>query len=129
MKLTLISLLLASVINIIPAPLSVKEDKGVFKLKGSPISCDSQMGDKALQAVAEFSSQLTLCAGQIYPVSKPSGLSENVRKGEVKGIVFCVDPVLVDEAYTINITKKAAVIRASSDNGFLYAIQIGRAHV
>ena len=123
MKLTLISLLLASVINIIPAPLSVKEDKGVFKLKGSPISCDSQMGDKALQAVAEFSSQLTLCAGQIYPVSKPSGLSENVRKGEVKGIVFCVDPVLVDEAYTINITKKAAVIRASSDNGFLYAIQ------
>ena len=86
MKLTLISLLLASVINIIPAPLSVKEDKGVFKLKGSPISCDSQMGDKALQAVAEFSSQLTLCAGQIYPVSKPSGLSENVRKGEVKGI-------------------------------------------
>ena len=60
MKLTLISLLLASVINIIPAPLSVKEDKGVFKLKGSPISCDSQMGDKALQAVAEFSSQLTL---------------------------------------------------------------------
>ena len=123
MKLTLISLLRASVINIIPAPLSVKEDKGVFKLKGSPISCDSQIGDKALQAVAEFSSQLTLCAGQIYPVSKPSGLSENVRKGEVKGIVFCVDPVLVDEAYTINITKKAAVIRASSDNGFLYAIQ------
>lgn len=123
MKLTILSIILASAINIIPAPLSVREDSGTFKLKGSQISCDTQMGDKALQAVAEFSSQLTLCAGQIYPVSKPAKLSESVKNGTVKGIVFCVDPTLIEEAYTINITKKYALVRASSDNGFLYALQ------
>lgn len=116
-------MLLASLINIIPAPLSVREDKGTFKLKGTPISCDAQMGDKALQAVAEFSSQLTLCAGEIYPISKPNGLSLTVRDGAAKGMVFCVDPTLKDEAYTINVTKKAVIVRASTDNGFLYAIQ------
>lgn len=115
-------MLVAGAINIIPAPLSVREDGGTFKLKGAQISCDATMSDKVMQAVSEFSSQLTLCAGQIYPVSKPSGLQENVRRGAVKGIVFCTDPLLVDEAYTINITKKAAVVRANSDNGFLYAI-------
>lgn len=123
MKLTILSIILASAINIIPAPLSVREDSGTFKLKGSQISCDTQMGDKALQAVAEFSSQLTLCAGQIYPVSKPAKLSESVKNGTIKGIVFCVDPTLIEEAYTINITKKYALVRASSDNGFLYALQ------
>lgn len=122
MILSLISMLVAGAISIIPAPLSVREDSGTFKLKGAQISCDAAMSDKVMQAVAELSSQLTLCAGQIYPVSKPAGLQDNVRKGAVKGIVFCVDPLLVDEAYTINVTSKSAVIRANSDNGFLYAI-------
>lgn len=123
MKLTIISMLLASAINIIPAPLSVREDKGSFNLKGNAIVCDSRIGDVAYDAIAEFSSQLTLCAGQIYPVSKPNGLAETVRKGEAKGIVFCVDPTLLEEAYTIHITKKTALVQASTDNGFLYALQ------
>ena len=123
MKLLLISMLLASTINIIPAPLSVREDSGTFKLKGTSINCDSRMGETAYQAVKEFSSQLTLCAGQIYPVGRPSRLEQSVREGNVKGFVFYVDPTLVEEAYTINVTKKSVIVGASSDNGFLYALQ------
>lgn len=123
MKLLFISMLLASTINIIPAPLSVRKDDGTFKLKGVAINCDAQMGEKAYAAVTEFSSTLTLCAGQIYPVGRPNRLAETVREGNAKGIVFYVDPTLTDEAYTINVSKKCALIAASSDNGFLYAIQ------
>lgn len=123
MKFLFISMLLASTINIIPAPLSVREDDGTFKLKGVAINCDAQMGEKAYAAVTEFSSTLTLCAGQIYPVGRPNRLAETVREGNAKGIVFYVDPTLTDEAYTINVSKKCALIAASSDNGFLYAIQ------
>ena len=81
------------------------------------------MGEIPLAAVAELSAQMTIVAGQIYPVSKPVGIGETVRSGQGKGIIFAVDPTLVDEAYTINIDKKKAVIQANSDNGFLYAIQ------
>ena len=123
MKLTLLTMLLATAINIIPQPLSVREDKGTFKLKGAQISCDAAIGDIPLAAISEFSAQLTVVAGQIYPVSKPVGLSETVRTGNGKGIIFAIDPTLVDEAYTINIDKKKAVILANSDNGFLYALQ------
>ena len=123
MKLTLLAMMLASAINIIPQPLSVREDKGTFKLKGTPISCDSQIGEIPKAAVAELSAQLTLVAGQIYPVSNPVGLAETVREGSGRGIIFAVDPTLVDEAYTIKIDKKKAVILANSDGGFLYAIQ------
>ena len=98
MKLTIISMILAGAINIIPAPLSVMEDKGSFKLKGNSISCDSSIGQNAKDAVAAFSAQLTLCAGNIYPVSQPSGLAQTVKEGKAKGIVFCVDPTLKDEA-------------------------------
>lgn len=116
-------MILAGAINIIPAPLSVMEDKGSFKLKGNSISCDSSIGQNAKDAVAAFSAQLTLCAGNIYPVSQPSGLAQTVKEGKAKGIVFCVDPTLKDEAYHIRISKDAAIIEASSENGFLYAIQ------
>lgn len=123
MTLSILAFLLASAINVIPQPLSVREDKGTFNLKGTPVACDAAMGAKAIAAVKDFSATLTLVAGQIYPVSTPSGLSENVREGKVKGLVFAVDPTLKDEAYTINIDKKKAVILASTDNGFLYALQ------
>lgn len=123
MKLTLLAMLLASAVNIIPQPLSVREDKGSFKLKGTQISCDAAVSDKVVSAVNEFSARLTIVAGQIYPVSKPAGLSETVRTGEGKGIIFAIDPTLADEAYTINIDKKKAVVLASGDAGFLYAIQ------
>ena len=123
MKLTLLTMLLATAINIIPQPLSVREDKGAFKLKGAQISCDAAIGDIPLAAISEFSAQLTVVAGQVYPVSKPVGLAETVRTGTGKGIIFAIDPTLVDEAYTINIDKKKAVILANSDNGFLYALQ------
>lgn len=123
MKLTLLAMLLATSINIIPQPLSIREDKGTFKLKGSQISCDAAMGEKAINAVTEFSAALTLAAGQIYPVSKPVGLSKTIASGTAKGIVFGIDPTLKEEAYTINVEKNKVVVLASEDQGFLYAIQ------
>lgn len=116
-------MLLASAINVIPQPLSVREDGGSFKLKGTQISCDSSLSPRAMDAVNAFSAQLSIVAGQIYPVSKPVGLSETVRLGNGKGIIFALDPTLKEEAYTITIDKKKAVILASSDAGILYAIQ------
>ena len=123
MKLALLTFILASAINVIPQPLSVREDKGTFNLKGTPIACDAAMGETALAAVKDFSANLTLVAGQIYPVSTPVGLSATIREGKAKGIVFGIDPTLKDEAYTIRIDQKKAVILASGDAGFLYALQ------
>ena len=123
MKLTLLAFVLASAINVIPQPLSVREDKGTFNLKGTPIACDAALGDIALEAVAAFSAKLTLAAGQIYPVSKPVGLSQTIKKGKVNGIVFGIDPTLKEEAYTITIDKKKCVVLASTDAGILYALQ------
>lgn len=123
MKLTLLAFVLASAINVIPQPLSVREDKGTFNLKGTPIACDAAMGDIALEAVADFSAKLTLAAGQIYPVSKPVGLSQTIKEGKVNGIVFGIDPTLKEEAYTITIDKKKCVVLASTDAGILYALQ------
>ena len=119
MKLTLLAFVLASAINVIPQPLSVREDKGTFNLKGTPIACDAAMGDIALEAVADFSAKLTLAAGQIYPVSKPVGLSQTIKEGKVNGIVFGIDPTLKEEAYTITIDKKKCVVVASTDAGIL----------
>ncbi len=116
-------MLLASTINVIPQPLSVREDGGSFKLKGAQISCDASVSPNVEDAVKAFSAQLSIVAGQIYPVSKPVGLSETVRNGNGKGIIFAIDPTLAEEAYTINIDKKKAVIQSSSEAGFLYAIQ------
>ena len=65
MKLALLTFILASAINVIPQPLSVREDKGTFNLKGTPIACDAAMGETALAAVKDFSANLTLVAGQI----------------------------------------------------------------
>ena len=82
MKLALLTFILASAINVIPQPLSVREDKGTFNLKGTPIACDAAMGETALAAVKDFSANLTLVAGQIYPVSTPVGLSATIREGK-----------------------------------------------
>ena len=123
MKLALLSFILASAINVIPQPLSVREDKGSFNLKGTPIACDAAIGEIALAAVKDFSANLTLAAGQIYPVSTPVGLSQTIKQGKVKGIVFGIDPTLKEEAYTINIDKSKCVVLASTDAGILYALQ------
>lgn len=123
MKLTLIAAILAATINIIPQPQSIREDKGEFKLKGTSISCDSRLSNNVIEAVKSLSTQLTLAAGQIYPVTKPAGLAENVRKGNVKGITLAIDPTLAFEAYTINVTPKSVLIKAAGDEGFFNALQ------
>lgn len=123
MKTLLLAILLATGINIIPQPQCVTPENGTFKLKGTHIVCDAGISPRVQEALADFSASLTMTAGQVCPVSKPLGVRKSVDEGTAKGIVLTVDPTMKNEAYSIRITPKVAVLEASDDNGFLYAIQ------
>lgn len=119
MTLTLFAGLLAAAINIIPQPLSVQEGKGSFDLlKETRISCDKAMGEKSLDAAKRLSGELGAVTGKTFTVTSTE---ENVRAD--KGIVFSIEPTMAEEAYSIDIDKRRALVQASSDAGFLYAIQ------
>lgn len=81
------------------------------------------MDQLSLEAVKRFASKLSLSSGYTCSVSTPVGLESVVNNGVAKGIIFLRDRSLGPEAYKIRIEDKAAVIRASDLNGFLYSIQ------
>lgn len=116
---TLLAGILASAINIIPQPLSVSEGKGSLDiLKETRICCAPGMGDKAVAAATKFSEELGAVTGKTFTV-----VSTPVEGNAGRGLVFVPEPTLAEEAYTISIDKHRAMIKASSDAGFLHAIQ------
>ncbi len=116
MTATLIATLLASAISIIPQPLSVKETKGSFDLlKDRTVSCDKAMGERAQAAVRGLCDDLGTVTGKTFSIAQGQEASS--------GLSFAIEPTMADEAYTITIDKHSAMVKASGDAGFLYAIQ------
>ena len=97
-------------LHIVPAPQSVKVSCGSLDVKGISITCDESMDARSLGAVQQFADRLSLVSG-------------TECKAGGKGLGFVVDSSLDPEAYTINVKRSSAEVRASGFSGFLYAIQ------
>ena len=110
-------------ISIVPRPEKVTLLKGEFKATGAPVNCDPAFNDTARKAVAAFASQLSMTSGRSSSYAATPGVERAVADGKGKGFYFLKDASLGEEAYTIEVGKKALVVRASSHFGVLYAIQ------
>ena len=110
-----------TVINVIPYPQSVEVGKGTFKGAGANFNCDQSIDAGAQNAIKEFADRLSLVSGRVSSYATPVGLGKNCDK--VKGFIFLNDAALAEEEYSISISKTSCTVRASSYNGFLYALQ------
>ncbi|NLZ19414.1 MAG: beta-N-acetylhexosaminidase [Bacteroidales bacterium] len=97
--------------------------KGSLRLSGAPVKCDPAFDETAREAVAAFAAQLGYVSGRACPFSAPVGLSGAAASGKVKGLVFLKDASLEPEAYSLDVSTRRAVVRASSTSGVLYALQ------
>ena len=109
--------------DIVPLPMKAELQKGSLRLSGKPVKCDPAFDAAAREAVAAFAAQLGYVSGRACPFSAPLGLSGAVASGKVKGLVFLKDSSLAAEAYSLDISSRRAVVRASSRSGVLYALQ------
>ncbi|MDO5321690.1 MAG: beta-N-acetylhexosaminidase [Bacteroidia bacterium] len=109
--------------DIIPAPQKVEVLKGTFRAGGASIKCDPSVPGGVVDAISRFSNSLSIGSGKTSYVSTPIGLKESVESGNGKGIIFLKDTSLEPEHYSINISSKAAIIKAGDLNGFIYAIE------
>lgn len=108
-------------INVIPYPQSVEVGKGTFKGAGANFNCDQAVDAKSQVIIKELADKITYVSGRICSYATPVGLAKDCAK--VKGFIFLKDASLAEEEYSIDITKANCIVRASSYNGFLYAIQ------
>lgn len=111
------------VINVIPYPQSVEVGKGFFKGAGANFNCDQAIDADCATLIRDFADKLTFITGKVNSFAVPVGLSKIAGNGSVKGFIFLKDNAMGPEEYSIDITKKTCVVKASAYNGFLYAIQ------
>lgn len=110
-------------LRIVPQPQSIEVLKGDFKAVGAVVNCDDSFDAITKNAVQTFANQMTLTSGKVSSYAAPNGLKSIVEKGIQKGFVFIKANELAAEAYTIEISSKSTLVKASSLNGVLYAIQ------
>lgn len=109
--------------DIIPAPQKVEVLKGTFRAGGTSIKCDPSVPAGVIDAINRFSNSLSIGSGKTSYVSTPIGLKESVESGNGKGLIFLKDASLKPEHYSISISNKLALVKASDLNGFIYAIE------
>lgn len=97
-------------VAVIPQPASVEVYDGMFNAAGASFKADAAFDGLVLDAVAGFEGRLESASG------KESGTSGTA-------FIFKKDGSLADEEYLLDVTKKKAVVKASSLNGVLYAME------
>ncbi len=114
----------ASVLDdIVPCPAKAELLKGSFRISGAAIKCDPAFDAATVEAVSRFAARLSYACGKTSPVSTPLGLRDALAGGKVKGLVILHDGSLADEAYSILVSPRNAVIRANGLNGVFYALE------
>ena len=96
-------------IGIIPQPASVEIYEGTFNAAGAAFEADA-LCETVLNAISTFENNLVAASGAA------SGTSGSK-------FVFKADQSLGDEEYTIEVSAKKAVVKASGLNGFVYALE------
>lgn len=107
-------------IQIIPQPSSVKVLKGSFNAAGKSFFCDPKFGDLAKLNIDRFANRLSLVSGKMSTTSV--GVA-NMNFVPNEGFVFIKDANIALEGYELLVTKKSVVVKASDENGVIYAIE------
>lgn len=110
-------------LHIVPQPESITMEKGSFRISGAVINCDDRFNEDVRNTVQLFANNLTLVTGKISSFAAPTGLANTVSGGQFKGVAFIKDSKMAEEEYSINVSSKSTLVKASSLNGVLYAIQ------
>jgi hexosaminidase len=111
------------VINVIPYPQSVEIGKGTFKGAGANFNCDLEIDSRSAALIRQLADKITFVSGRTNSFATPVGLRRSLDTKKAKGFFFLNDSSLGAEEYSIEITPKNCVVKASAYNGFLYAIQ------
>lgn len=107
-------------IQIIPQPSSVKVLKGSFNAAGKSFFCDPKFGELAKLNIDRFANRLSLVSGKMSTTSV--GVA-NMNFVPNEGFVFIKDANIAHEGYELLVTKKSVVVKASDENGVIYAIE------
>ena len=96
-------------IGIIPQPASVEIYEGTFNAAGAAFEADA-LCETVLNAISTFENNLVAASGAAAGTSGSK-------------FVFKADQSLGEEEYTIEVSAKKAVVKASGLNGFVYALE------
>ena len=97
-------------IDVIPCPASVVVSEGKLSVAGARCKADSKLGKTAVAAVKDFEENLFRAS-----------TVKNGKSGLV--VSFEMASEMSDEEYSISVSEKAVVVKASSLKGVLYAIE------
>ena len=101
-------------LTVVPYPNEVNIKTGTFDACGADFHYSAGFDDAAVNVITGFAGQLSLVTGEE---------STAVEGDANDGFVFIYDASVPEEAYTLDITGKAATVRASSLRGVNYAVQ------
>ena len=101
-------------LDIVPYPNEVNLKSGNIDIAGLSFNYSSDLDVASKAYIESFADQLSLATGKLSVVSEGKGAD---------GFSFILDQALAKEAYTLSIGRKHIEARASSLNGFVYAIQ------
>lgn len=99
-------------VKLIPYPNEVSVKSGEFVAAGADINYDIE-DELTVNAINAFAQQLGFVSGK----------ESSVNPGSGKGFVFTADATLAAEEYEIHVRKQKVEVKASTFNGFNYALQ------
>lgn len=100
-------------IDVIPYPNSVAIQAGSFNAAGAAFYCDPEISPEAESVIGEFFGKLSMVSGKESIASEKPG----------NGFTFLQDSSLGKEEYRLDVKKSRVIVKASSANGFRYAVQ------
>ena len=101
-------------INVVPYPNEVCVKPGSFNVCGADFHYDADFDEASQNLIRNFAEQLSFVTGS----------SSEIAEGcSCKGFTFSLDPKMGKEEYSLNISKGAVKVKASSLSGVNYAIQ------
>ena len=104
----------AATLDVVPHPAQVQMIKGTWNAKGATFNYSAELDQRSKDVITRFAKQLSLVSGANSKVTEGNG---------GKGFMFLLDKDMAHEAYSIVISGKGVVVKASGLNGFNYAIQ------
>ncbi len=101
-------------ITVVPHPNEIQINKGTFEPAGADFHYSAEFDCPAKDIINNFARQLSLATG------KESSATEGRSS---TGFVFIFNPDMPEEAYSLKISRKAVIVKASSLRGVNYAVQ------
>ncbi len=101
-------------ITVTPYPNEVQIKDGTFNAAGTNFHYSADFDEATKSIITGFAKQLSLVTGQVSAATEGK---------EARGFNFILDPSIAEEAYTLTVNRKGAIVKASSLKGVNYAVQ------